>query len=536
MPNIRRISPLIAVLASIAVVLPASSTTAAARGRISLEVIGTFRTGVFAESAAEIVAHDPESQRLFVVNANAGVVDILDIEDPTSPEKVGVIEPGDLGAQINSVDIDDGVVAVAIEPHPNQNPGRVAFYDTAGVLLSDVQVGSLPDMLTFTPDGSKVVVANEGEPDGYCAGGVDPPGSVSIIDLSGGAAGVEQSDVATASFERFNKQRDRLVRRGVRIFGPGATVAQDLEPEYVAVAKNSSRAWVSLQENNALAVVNLSRARVTDILSLGLKDHSRRNRGIDASDDDGEINIQRWPVRGVYMPDALDAIKHKGRQFILSANEGDARDYECFAEEERVEDVTLDESVFEDADELQQEASLGRLTVTTTAPQNRDGEFQELHAFGGRSFSVWNASGRLVFDSGDDFEQVTADALPEDFNSDNEANDSFDNRSDNKGPEPEAIEIGQVGSRTYAFIGLERVGGVMIYDVQNPRKPRFVDYVNNRDFDGDPEADTAGDLGPEGLTLIADSDSPNGRPLLVVANEVSGSTTIYEVRGQNKAR
>lgn len=240
MPTIRRISPPIAVLALLAaIVLPVSSTTAAANGRISLQVLGTYRTGVFVESAAEIVAHDPESQRLFVVNANAGVVDILDIEDPADPVKVGVIDAGNLGAQINSVDINEGVVAVAIEPDPNQNPGRVAFYDAAGALLSDVQVGSLPDMLTFTPDGSKIVVANEGEPDGYCAGGVDPEGSVSIIDLSEGADNVEQSDVATASFERFNEQRDRLIADGVRIFGPGATVAQDLEPEYVAVAKNS---------------------------------------------------------------------------------------------------------------------------------------------------------------------------------------------------------------------------------------------------------------------------------------------------------
>lgn len=192
--------------------------------------------------------------------------------------------------------------------------------------------------------------------------------------------------------------------------------------------------------------------------------------------------------------------------------------------------------MFGDADELQDEANLGRLTVTTTAPQTDDGEFEELHSLGGRSFSVWSSSGGLVFDSGDDFEQVTAEMLPEDFNSDNEANDSFDNRSDNKGPESEGIEFAEVFSRAYAFIALERVGGVMIYDIQNPRNPRFVDYVNNRDFAGDPEADTAGDLGPEGLTFIAPSDSPNGKPLLVVANEVSGSTTIYEIKERGRAR
>ena len=40
---------------------------------------------------------------------------------------------------------------------------------------------------------------------------------------------------------------------------------------------------------------------------------------------------------------------------------------------------------------------------------------------------------------------------------------------------------------------------------------------------------TAGDLGPEGLVFIPAAQSPNGRPLLVVGNEVSGTTAVLQL-------
>ena len=93
----------------------------------------------------------------------------------------------------------------------------------------------------------------------------------------------------------------------------------------------------------------------------------------------------------------------------------------------------------------------------------------------------------------------------------------------------------------YAFIGLERIGGVAVYDISNPLAPVFVDYVNNRDLtqpvslevEGEDVSNpAAGDLGPEGLLFIKAEDSPNGKPLLVTGNEISGSTTVLEI---NKA-
>lgn len=535
--------------------LTPSIAGAAPKGRISLTPIGTYQSGQFDESAAEIVAHDPDTQQLFVVNAQKGAIDVLDVSEPSVPTLVDTLVAA---GPVNSVAVREGFLAAAVEADPKQDPGFVQFFaiDDFDEVYT-VEVGALPDMLTFTPDGSKVVVANEGEPDDYCfeepdnAG--DPEGSISIIDVSGGVENVTQDDVATADFTPFNGDEDALRAAGVRIFGPEATVAEDLEPEYVVVDADSTTAWVALQENNALAIVDLDAAEVADIVPLGFKDHSRRGNALDPSNRDDAIAIANWPVKGMYMPDGMDAYEFGNRTFIVTANEGDARDYDCYSEEARIKDLVLDTSVSPNAAELQDEANLGRLNSTTSFDTtgfdrvvNNEGQLAfepvlepatELYSYGARSFSIWDEAGGLVFDSGDDFEQITARLIPADFNSTNDENDSFDARSDDKGPEPEGIEIARVFSKTYAFIGLERVGGIMVYDITTPRNPKFVEYVNNRDFSVEDPADpAAGDLGPEGLTFIAPGDSPNGRPLLVVANEVSGTTTIFQIDGPGRSR
>jgi 2',3'-cyclic-nucleotide 2'-phosphodiesterase/3'-nucleotidase/5'-nucleotidase len=257
--------------------------------------------------------------------------------------------------------------------------------------------------------------------------------------------------------------------------------------------------------------------RVEKIFGLGFKYHRKDGNELDAGDDDGRIRIRNWPVLGMYQPDAIAQFAHGDQQYLITANEGDARDYDAFAEEQRVADLTLDPIAFPNAATLQDDANLGRLTVTT--------------ALGARSFSIWNArTGRLVFDSGADLEQLLANLLPDEFNSNHEENDSFDNRSDNK-----------------------RIGGILVLDLSNPRSPEFVDYLNNRRFrdaagepiptcaefdppDSDDIEDcvrpnpAAGDLGPEGLKFIPARESPNGKPLLIVGNEVSGTTTVYEFR------
>jgi hypothetical protein len=498
-----------------------------------LSPLGAYRTGSFDESAAEIPAYDAMTQRLFVVNAERGV-DILDASDPTSPALLGSINaPG-----ANSVAVGPGgLVAVAVENTADaQANGTVNFYDTSGTLLNSVTVGALPDMLTFTPDGTRVVVANEGEPnDDYDN---DPAGSVSIIPV-GDAGALTDGDVVTVGFDGFNGQENALRAAGVRIFGPGASAAQDVEPEYVAVSADSSTAYVALQENNAIAVIDLATQTVTRLHALGTKDYSAPGNAIDASNKDDAINIRTWPVRSFYMPDAISVYSVGGDTYVVTANEGDARDYDGYSEEERVKDLTLDPTAFPDAAALQENETLGRLKITTAnGDTDGDGDFDAIYGYGARSFSIWKDTGAgmdLVFDSGKQFETMLAALYPEDFNSNNDENDSFDSRSDDKGPEPEGVTLGAIGGRSYAFIGLERMGGIMMYDVTDPLNAFFVDYVNNRDFTVPAELEkgvtnpAVGDLGPEGLLFLPAAISPNGMPLLVVANEVSGTTTFYAV-------
>lgn len=498
---------------------------------ISLQHAGTYHSGVFDEGAAEIVAYDKDTERLFVVNAQAASIDVLDISDVTVPDKISTIDVSAYGAGVNSVAVHRGIVAAAVENEDKQAAGAAVFFDTDGNFLNAVTVGALPDMITFTPNGKYVLVANEGEPEDYCAPGLenDPEGSVSIIDMRGDIDDLSQDDVRTAGFTQFN---GASLDPSIRIYGPGASVAQDLEPEYIAVSSDSKTAWATLQENNAIAKIDIKNATVTELVGLGFKDHNTAGMGLDASDKDDAINIANWPVMGAYEPDAISAFKHKGKTYLVTANEGDTRDYDCYGEEIRVADADLDPAGFPDAASLQDDARIGRLTATTaTGDLDGDGDLDEIHVPGARSFSIWTRDGSLVFDSGDEFEQITAAELPDYFNANNDENgdDAFDNRSDNKGPEPEAVAIGKIKGRMFAFIGLERIGGIMVYDVTYPASPQFVEYLNNRDFTAPAETQAAGDLGPEGIIFVPKSDSPTGNPLLVVGNEISGTTSIYEI-------
>ncbi|XVX21113.1 choice-of-anchor I family protein [Actinomycetota bacterium] len=407
-------------------------------------------------------------------------------------------------------------------------PGSVSLFDARDLtLVKRLTVGALPDMVTITANGSYALVANEGEPDGYCEGMVDPEGSVSVIDLRGGAA---KATVATADFRGWIGKEDALRADGVRIFGPGSNAAQDIEPEYITVDHTGKTAYVTLQENNAVAVVDITSATVTRILPLGLQDHSVAGSGLDASDKGDKVNIATWPVKGMYLPDGIASFKAKAATYLVTANEGDARDWDCFSEEQRIADVTLDPTAFPNDEELQGKKALGRLNISTTSPVNATGEVTELHAFGGRSVSIRDAAtGALVWDSGDAFEQLTAKVRPELFNADHAENDSFDSRSDNKGPEPEGVDVGRIKGATYAFVGLERNSGIVAVDVTDPSAGRIAGYGINRDSAGDPEAGTAGDLGPEGIHFVSAGESPNGKPLLLVGNEVSGTTTIWQI-------
>ena len=493
-----------------------------------MTLLGTYQVpgAVFDAGAAEIPAYHPASQRVFFTDAYNDELKVLDISNPASPVKEDALI---LSGGPNSVAVHGDLVAVAVEAEIKQNPGKVEFYNANTLVkLGEVTVGALPDMVVFTKDGSYLLVANEGEPSADYLN--DPEGSVSIIRIPSDIGTISGATVTTAGFSSYNAEAAALIGAGVRIYGPGASVAQDMEPEYITTVDGI--AYVSCQENNALAIVDIATATVTDILPLGYKDHSLSANALDASNDDGMINITTWPVRGFYMPDAISSYTIGGVSYIVTANEGDSRDYDGYSEEVRVKDVVLDAAVFPEAATLQLAENLGRLKITTAqGDDGNDGDFEALYSYGARSFSIWTTDGALVWDSGDDFEQRLASLHAEFFNASNDEN-AFDDRSDDKGPEPEGLVLAEVGDKVYAFIGLERTGGIMLYDITDPSAPVYLDYINNRDFNAsqaDLEAGLGGDLGPEGIAFIDATDSPNGKPLLVVTNEISGTVSIYEV-------
>ncbi|MEM1322655.1 MAG: esterase-like activity of phytase family protein [Bacteroidota bacterium] len=928
---------------------------------LQLEPISTYSTGIFDEGAAEIVAHDAEGQRLFFTNSDNGSIDVLDINDPANPTLIQQLDISPYGGGINSVAVFKNLVAAAVENDNAQENGQIVFFDTDGNFLRSIEAGPLPDMVTFSPDGTKVLSANEGEPDDDYV--VDPEGSVTLVDLS---AGIDAATATQITFDAFNDQKAALMNRGIRIFGnDGAvTVAQDLEPEFISVSPDNALAYVALQENNALAVIDIAAAEVVDILPLGYKDHLKgeatlkeyllneipwwpdlgtpvyggptvklggfsglyydpitstanqlsfwaipdrgpndatvsgalagtsqnlrpfklpnyqariekliyirsldqffidanpiflrradgtpisgrgnipghdevpvtqtdanvftnadyningvnyheleydrfggdfegivrtpdftywmcdeyrpaiyhfdangvmidrfvpegtsllgdtpqpagfygteslpevynkrranrgfealaydtdrnvlyafiqtplynpdnqtrnnsdvirilgvdpangqpveeyvylleRNResgvgmsrvdkigdavykgngsfyilerdsstpndgttgkkyifefrldgatnilgtalstkigstgpddktlemmtadelvtagirpvhktkvvnlpsigylpsdkpeglallpdgglvvlndndfglagagvsdaismgfitfngnyGYDASDRTSTIDIKPQHTQGMYQPDAIASYSVNGQNYIVTANEGDSRDYDGYSEEGRVDDLDLDDTFFAMPNFMQQEENLGRVKTTfANGDIDGDGLHEIIYSYGARSFSIWDENGNLVFDSGDDFEQILLQEDPDHFNSTNDDNDSFKNRSDDKGAEPEAVTIAEHNGRTYALIGLERIGGIMIYDVTDPLQPSYVSYINNRNFDADEESVETGDLGVEDIIYIDVADSPTGEALVVTANEVSGTISIF---------
>ena len=582
---------------------------------VSLTWLGRYSSNSFGASAAEITAYDATTQRAFVVNAQAGLVDVLDLSDPANPSLVDTLSADDIGAnlEVNSVAVKDGLVAFAVQAASKTDPGYVAVYSAENLEILDyAQIGAQPDMVTFTPDGRYVLVANEGEPsDDYS---VDPEGSISVVDITNPLDVV----VTTATFISYNAQANALRESGVRVYGPNATVAQDMEPEYIAVSADSTTAWVTLQENNAIAKVDIGTAQITDIFPLGYKDHSVVGNGLDTNDEDGVPSIGTFAgLRGLYLPDSIVSYDVNGATYLITANEGDARAWgedtpaywgtenaepcdgdssKGFVEEFRIKHLVhksgfdrrcgddlpaqlreiaagalLNPSVFSDCGAVagdpmgcRDDEHFGRLNITWTmgyqvdamgAPvmytaagvEDPSGDrimYDALYSYGGRSFSIWDEEGALVWDSGDAIESFLASEdcklgsmrsihCADYFNANHEEGDTLDNRSDNKGPEPEGLAVGTIGNKTFVFVGLERMGGVLVYDVTDPTAPKFQDYLNSReDWDTeDPSTilSTVGDLGPEGLHFISANDAPNGEALLIVGNEVSGSTAVFRV-------
>ncbi|MEY3026809.1 MAG: hypothetical protein RLZZ238_1706 [Planctomycetota bacterium] len=492
---------------------------------ISMTFLGRSVNLGYDVGATEISAFDPLNQRIFSVNGLTGSIDVWDFSDPSTPILVTEISLAAYGIGSTSVVWTTGHIACAVEAFVQQDAGKVVVIDAATLaIVAAVDVGALPDMICVTPDGSKLLTANEGQPsDDYA---VNPNGSVSIIDISGGIASITQKKVTTVDFAALAPS---AIDPEIIAIGPSGSLAADLEPEYITVSDDSATAWVVCQESNALATLDLATGAFTALRWLGVKDHSLAGNGLDPSDQDGGNNIANWPVFGMYQPDGIASLRVGGQTYIFGANEGDVREYGAYVENARAGSLVLDPVAFPDAATLQANTAMGRLNVTRSRGDvDGDGDYDALYSFGARSMSVWTPDGSLVWDSGDLMEQVVSAVNPTRFNASN-TNNTRDNRSDDKGPEPEGITLGTIAGRTYAFIGMERIGGVFAFDVTDPTAPSYQLYVNSRDFGAATSSAAAGDLGPEGTLFIPAATSPNGRDLLVVSNEISGTLSVWQI-------
>lgn len=491
---------------------------------IEMQHLGSYAINI-AGSSAEIVSYDSSSNRLFVVNSLKNKMHILDFSNPASLSEIKVVDMAAYGGGINSVAVRNGVVAIAVEDTVKTDSGKVVFIDASGTFLKQVKTGALPDMITFTPNGKYVLTANEGEPN--AAYTIDPEGSVTIVDIRNG---VSNAVATTVGFNVYNGNEAALRSMGIRIFGPGANAAKDFEPEYITVSKNSDLAWITLQENNAIAILDIENKIIKGLMPLNTTDHSKAGYALDASDNNGEVLIANWPVKGMHLPDAIANYSVGNTTYLVTANEGDAREYTPYAEEMRIGSgsYVLDPVKFPQADLFKANHNLGRLNaVKNMGDTDGDGDFDEIYVLGSRSFTIWNATtGAKVSDNGQDFEQIIfADPKYRKlFNASNDGN-AAKNRSDNKGPEPEGVALGSINDTMYAFVALERIGGVMVYNINNPASPVFVQYINTRDT-----ATFAGDNGAEGIVFLHANANKQGKHYVITANEVSGTLAVFEVK------
>ena len=537
---------------------------------IAMDVVGRAFLGN--QTAAEIVQFHAGTSTIYATNGETNTIAVIDassvntatLADPintTSLTPTTIALPADINGvtlgSLTSIAVSGDLMAVAVPADVKTDNGYVLFYNgldsSSPAFLDSVEVGALPDMVTFTPDGGKVLVANEGEPsDDYT---IDPEGSITVINIL--ASGEPEETGTTVGFSALNGTEADLMAQGMMFPNPAgrtingtaitSSVAKDLEPEYITATNDV--AYVSLQENNGLAILDLEDLTV-DVVGLGTKSWAGLNIGIQ---EDGAVSFGQYTgLYGVYQPDTIANFTWKDATFIVTANEGDAREYffeaadeaactaaggvdfdennGCLAYTDEVKVGNLTAAANSELAMLQATGEADDLRVTSAmGDADGDGEYDAAYAYGARSFTIWDQNGLVVYDSGDDFERITASVHGAQFNNGDDEN-AGDSRSENKGPEPEALTVGQVGDRTYAFIGTERMGGIFVYDVTNPYDVQFAEYIINRDLtEGLTADDVIGDLAPESLVFVSAEDSPSGVPLLVVGSEVSGTVTVWQI-------
>ncbi|MGM9979653.1 MAG: choice-of-anchor I family protein [Clostridium sp.] len=486
----------------------------------------------------EIVDYNTQTGWAYAINGQSGNLTAIAIKDIENKDKVDLLDGNDIDikslVQVDgfvygdmtsvAVSHDGKTLAVAIQAEEYDKNGRVALFDCEndGTLTfkQSLEVGVQPDMLTYTNDDKKILTANEGEPrKGYEDDAVDPKGSVSIIN-------VQSQEVETVDFTSFDNKREELVNNGI-ILKKDTAPSVDLEPEYIAVSDKN--AYISLQEANAIAVLDLNTNKIKDIYSAGYEDYSKVAIDIDKKDEKYDAKTYE-SLRGIRMPDGISVYTVDGVDYLLTANEGDSREWGNYLNED---ERNFGKGKTSPTGKITAENSglTGKVVFFDT--NDYDGlDSENDYLFGGRSFTIYKIGDNSlteIFTSKNDFESKTSEYIPDYFNCSND-DKTIDDRSGKKGPEAETVITGQIEDKTYAFVGLERIGGIMVYDITEPDKATFVNYINSRDF----SSDIAGDDSPEGLHFISGEDSLTGQAQLVAAYEVSGTVGVYDITLEKK--
>jgi LPXTG-motif cell wall-anchored protein len=507
---------------------------------VEVKKIAGYSIGVTNEDGgvAEIVKYNADNQKFYVINGYGQTIDIVSLKDLTSStqeqqlQKEKSINIADAVntdtftyGDLTSIDINPSkdMIVAAVQDEDYTKNGKIVVLNYDGEIQKTYDTGVQPDMVKMTADGKYILSANEAEPRGGLEG-PDPEGSITIVET-------ETGKVTQVKFDDQTVIEDDV---HIRNNGTKADAIRDLEPEYMDLSKDGSKAFITLQENNAIATIDIQAGKVKSVKSLGYKDHSLPGNELDAAKN-GKIELETLPILGAYMPDSISYVNIGGTDYLVTANEGDATEWPeeeptflNIADFKDVKDtITLNSDLFKGMTAVEAQAAFDRMKGSNDYKKLEvltDRGNDAIYTLGGRSFSIWKADTmELVYDSRSEFETITAERYPDVFNWSND-DDEFEKRSSKKGPEPEDVKVGMIGNQLYAFVGLERMGGVMTYNISNPENAEFANYINNRDF----SQAIAGDVAPEGLDFITAELSPTGRPLVLVGNEVSGTVSVLE--------
>jgi hypothetical protein len=502
------------------------------------------------EGSSEIATFHAGSKRIFATNGVKNAIDIYDISDVANPKKVGSVALSSYGNDVTSVAAGKDVVVAVVNVSdkfsatgvPTTTNGKIVVFDTNGKVLSSPDVlGVLPDSVTFAPNGTTALVAIEAQPvcakddpataakeDTDYSKASDPVGGVTVVDLSNPASPV----LSFAGFNQFSVTEMRA--KGIAVSSVVNNVSKDFEPEFVTAVDNNY-AYVTIQEANAIGKLNIGSATFESISRAFESKVSRVAR--DTSDRDAGAGPRTYPnVVGASQPDAIAGFTVGAGHYFVTANEGDAREYTCLNDDLRSSALKVDARRFPDWKTLSGSAALGRAKVNPTmGDKDGDGDIDTIHLRGSNSMTMYR-NGIVIWDSAELLDQIQTQAFgvtningSHSLSSDKSTmNYVGQDRSDDKGAEPEGVAVGMVGDRRIAILGLERMTALAIFDITQPRNPVFQEWLQMLPTKATPAKDVK-HWSPEGIVFVPADKSPSGKALIITSYELSGSLSIHQI-------